>query len=175
VREGTNKLTLAEPNLARDIADEWNLVAFGEEIERRINPSIMFLWLRYALHQCALQKSESLGRAIRGAQLLSQLEGRGTPEGFETDMGVRNFIRRHAQKTSRAAGFEMNADDRRMLLRIGREGLPVRSRHDCSRKSTIARRLRRIVDAQFVFAKIDHQLDRSVRHDGLVRMRRSVR
>ena len=85
-------------------------------------------------------------------------------------MRVAQFTDGHLKNRERSARAEMHAENRGVFARVNDEGFSINAGNDCLRKPPATFRSFRIVNANLVFMKIDHQFDCSARQNSLARM-----
>ena len=89
-------------------------------------------------------------------------------------MGVSQFGSGCAEKWICATRPEVDAHHGGVLSGIYYKRAGVGSGHDSSGESFAQLRAHGIVDPEFVFMQVDHELDRPARHDALAEMRRRI-
>ena len=68
-----------------------------------------------------LHQGKPLGGSSGRAEPLAELDSRGSPEGFDVDVRVRQLAGRRAEEREGATRFEVHAQDRLVLVRIDHE------------------------------------------------------
>src|SRR5215475_2708150 len=167
VAEELNKATRADTDLVchrRDRRRGMDIAEQRQGIAHRTMPRQRPERLR---HQARFQHLELLLRGRGLEQLLTQQDRLISPQVCQRDMLVVQLLHRQREKRKCSAWLEMNAHHGVLLCRIDYEEVGMRTTEQRPRQPAEFDKVVAIVDPSFVLAKVDDQLDRSIRHQPL--------
>jgi hypothetical protein len=87
------------------------------------------------------------------------------PKVCEVRMRILEFVSLGAENQKRAAGPEVYTQNGLVLSRVANKYPRVGSRHDCAGEALMPLGLDRIMNADLIFAEIEHQFHRPARKD----------